>query len=691
MIIHSQPRTRCRPPPAWLAGGAALAAVAALLVAVGVLGQAAATASAALAWTATRSPDALISPDGMQAVSCPNTGFCAAVGGGIQIEPGALPLRDGEPEAHSWTPGHAWTVQQQLPSPASAAYTTFTAIACTSARFCLAVGHYAAPGAGNTTLLADRWNGSSWTTVLHSGAGALLAVSCSAWNACTAVGATDGFIAGAMSNGIADRWNGARWAAQSVPPNTNDDGVYFTGVACPSARICLATGFEANLGQGAIPIADIDNGPTQPVAERWNGSTWIVQTVPAAITFNGAAGPPYGSISCPAASYCLAATGDQTSAWDGTAWTLSPATPAAGGAFAGVSCRSATWCAGVGSVSPAAGGSPTLAERWNGTGWTSQPTAGDARGAQPNVLRSLSCPSSASCEAVGTAGSGVLATQWNGTGWVLQDPPEPAGAAASSFAAVSRPGAADCVAVGSATPAGGTAAGLAEAWDGAAWTVLPAPPAATGLTGVSCPAAGVCIAVGTGAAGPVIDSWDGTAWTQQTAAAGPATLTAVSCPAADDCLAVGSTAAGKAAAESWDGASWTALPVPAGRALAAISCPAADSCTAVGAADTIDHWNGTAWSAEHAAPAAAVLAGVSCVSVRNCFAVGAYQRGTLTTPELIEHWNGTAWSLKYPPVPGGSTTTALRAVACRSWRWCMAAGYYRDTYATVLTLTDRYS
>ena len=275
------------------------------------------------------------------------------------------------------------------------------AMTCTSARFCLAVGDYRTrPDAANTTLLVDRWNGKSWSTALRSGPGALDALSCSAYNACTAVGSDSGFDGNA--NAIAERWTGTRWIAQSVPPFEAGSRIVLTGVACPAARTCLATGVNYNLGEGAIPIAarwngrvwahapiaDPDPGNTNevgmqamscssatacsaagvfytdttsltvPVAERWDGSGWAVQALPAAVSFGD--GLPPGTVSCPSASFCLIADGAQTSVWNGTTWTLTAAAPVPGGGFASVSCRSATQCTAVGSVVPAAGGSP----RW---------------------------------------------------------------------------------------------------------------------------------------------------------------------------------------------------------------------------------------------------------------------------------------------------------------------------------------
>jgi hypothetical protein len=78
--------------------------------------------------------------------------------------------------------------------------------------------------------------------------------------------------------------------------------------------------------------------------------------------------------------------------------------------------------------------------------------------------------------------------------------------------------------------------GLAEAWNGAKWTLqnTPQPPhQATGLGGVSCISARSCVAVG-----DIVARWNGAHWSLEKT---PATnqLHAVSCTGANRCVAVG--------------------------------------------------------------------------------------------------------------------------------------------------------
>src|SRR6202035_5775792 len=85
-------------------------------------------------------------------------------------------------------------------------------------------------------------------------------------------------VAGAPS-GLA-RPSAAGWSIQAVPSHS---GV-LTVVSCPSRRLCIAVGDDAN-----------------PVAELRNGTRWSIQH-PA-----GAARPGFlDGVSCPSASDCVA-------------------------------------------------------------------------------------------------------------------------------------------------------------------------------------------------------------------------------------------------------------------------------------------------------------------------------------------------------------------------------------------------
>jgi len=196
------------------------------------------------------------------------------------------------------------------------------------------------------------------------------------------------------------------------------------------------------------------------------------------------------------------------------AWTISavPAAQAPNGMLVAESCPAPGTCMAVGSSHGPAGRSMALAELWDGSAWKALPTPNpsDGRGSVPTAV---SCKSTSACTAVGYYQNQsyqdnpvAIAESWNGTVWTLHPAPV-AGAVQSQLDAVSCTGPAACVATGSYdNSTGNQHVPLAEAWNGTAWTVQPAPnpPHAqvSGFSGVSCTGGLACTAVGN--AGPLV-------------------------------------------------------------------------------------------------------------------------------------------------------------------------------------------
>ena len=350
----------------------------------------------------------------------------------------------------------------------------------------------------------------------------LYGVSCSSASACTAVG--DAVTRSGVSVTVAERWNGTAWALQSMPTPSGAAATYLNGVSCASASACTAVG-QYVTGTGA----------TVPLAERWNGTAWAVQSAPSP---SGATASFLDGVSCSSASACTAVGYSRTSAgvtvplaerWDGTAWTVQP-TPSPSGVTAsylfGVSCTSASACTATGFSVTSAGVSAALAERWDGTTWTIQPTPSPS-GATASQLYGVSCASASACTAVGhyvtsTGATVPLAERWDGTAWTIQSTPSPSGAIASYLNGVSCTSASACTAVGWYETGPGEYETLAERWDGTAWTIqsTPNPSGATAsyLFGVSCTSSPTCSAVGY-ALNPsytaMAEGWNGTGWAIQ--------------------------------------------------------------------------------------------------------------------------------------------------------------------------------
>jgi len=234
--------------------------------------------------------------------------------------------------------------------------------------------------------------------------------SCTSASACTAVG---DYNSGTTGVTLAERWNGSTWSIQTTPNPAGASDIFLQGVSCTSASACTAVG-------------DYFNGTTRvTLAERWNGSTWSIQTTP----------NPAG-----ASSYSI---------------------------LQGVSCTSATACTAFGEDGNGTT-DVTLAERWNGTRWSIQHTPNPAGGSEIHLLR-VSCTSTTACTAVGFYSNATttvtLAERWNGSRWSIQHTPNPAGGSNSTLNGVSCASATACTAVGGSFN-GTTGVTLAERWNG---------------------------------------------------------------------------------------------------------------------------------------------------------------------------------------------------------------------------------
>lgn len=349
------------------------------------------------------------------------------------------------------------------------------------------------------------------------------------------------------------------------------------GISCVAASSCVAVGAAGT----------ITTTTTRPLAEHWNGTSWLTQPIP------------------------LPAGAD-------------------GGTLQAVSCSSPTSCLAVGYYLSSATGTPkALAAQLTGRRWelTPLPQTGHAN----SVLTGVSCAKH-TCLAVGyapiAAGSRtIIAASWNGRLWRPAAALAPDDSTSASFTSASCTS--SCVAVGSTDQRTGnhsTVEILAEEWTAHGWRVIdPASTKRSGAgatsTSVSCTSAAFCIETGTqpgskaGTLAPAISRWTGTDWTTQTAApvkrSMTATLLGISCSSQAFCLAVGAgtlISGTLGLAELWNGHRWaiTSPLAPAGAddwALDAVSCVSATWCAAVGSsyqgggtASFAERWNGKHWA-----------------------------------------------------------------------------------------------
>jgi hypothetical protein len=236
----------------------------------------------------------------LTSVACPSVRVCIAVGSYAYGYPKLVTL------AERWN-GSNWAIES-TPKPPSdnGGSSVLTDVACPSVTVCIAVG-----GDGYHALV-ERWNGRSWT--LQSAPSpqgsmpmSLIVVACSSTTVCTALGTSPGVMP------VAERWQGNRWAIESIPkPNANGGRLY--DVACPSIKMCTALGSTV----AVVPA---------PLVERWNGSRWAVESTPQrsgdAMTLSG--------IACASATVCTAVGSyvNQSALeftlaerWNGSSWAI---------------------------------------------------------------------------------------------------------------------------------------------------------------------------------------------------------------------------------------------------------------------------------------------------------------------------------------------------------------------------------
>ena len=319
------------------------------------------------------------------------------------------------------------------------------------------------------------------------------------------------------------------WVLQSTPNPAGGQLDELVAVSCSSASACTAVGLE-----------ETSSGQSLALAERWNGSTWALQT---------AANPPGDTavilrgVSCPSATYCVAVGSNSSGRTatavaetrNGSTWALqSPVSPS-GSVLSAVSCTSDSNCEAVGWS-----GRSSLAENWNGSTWTTQTVPGSG-------LSAVSCVSASYCDAV--------TAYWNGSTWTAQAGPTmvPYGISCAS--------ASSCEAVGSFAEDA-----TAAYWNGSAWTTQTVPsPGGSVLYGVSCTSASNCVAAGnvvTQTVGYTLaEQWNGSSWSAMTTpnpgGAENALFQGISCPSPTDCTAVGDWYASSPSLAQTLGEQWT--------------------------------------------------------------------------------------------------------------------------------------
>ena len=543
-------------------------------------------------WRAERVSDRGGTGVSLRSVSCLSPNDCVAAGS-------AAGSGNGIGVLERWD-GAQWTVQHAAVGEDAGLDSSSATVSCASASRCVAIieqARYAnSNSSGRLTWFSDVWNGHSWATV---SAPAVSSISCVP-GLCAAVG-----------NGRAATLDGRGWHTVRLRHSPQ----FQTGVSCASTSMCVGVGAAPPPGPPRSGVLVVT-----PAAVRWSGSRWFRAT-PApgagsqASELHGVACASARACMAVGVIYSNTATRPLAESWDGHAWHLAnPPAPIGGGVLESVSCIALHDCVAVGYTvagAPAGLGRGALVEAWNGSSWSAQPTPPLPGQVE---LHSVSCASASSCVAVGLQSPSLtqfqfsqpLIERWNGTDWTVDQQASSSTAGSGCGTACTGPSsqlsgvacgsASACVAVGSTTTVQSTTT-FAEAWNGTSWastpTVDPASPSPYDrLTAVSCTTPTACVATGSGQ-DVFIERWDGTGWSLQPSSPGAAYPNGISCTSSSLCEIVGSRLPGRKLsarpqAWMWNGVLWTAQnpPGPVSASLESMACPTASDCFAVGTTST---------------------------------------------------------------------------------------------------------
>ncbi len=330
------------------------------------------------------------------------------------------------------------------------------------------------------------------------------------------------------------------WATMKLAAHGSN--VYLRATSCPTTKFCMAVG-QVSYKLGTTTFIE-------PVAERWNGTSWSGSTQ---LNQGGReAIPDVGSgVSCTSSTFCMTVGTNFTSQigfaekWNGFGWSKLAAPPSTSG-LGGVSCVSSTYCVALANLSSPAGQATT--EIWNGKAWSLQALPSGA--VTPSAL---SCVSTSFCMAVGTDLSGSYV--WNGHIWSTVS-------AADPFISVSCVSATDCEAAAVVNGLNGTVS--FEGWNGTTWQ---AQPESGDLLWnfyyqTSCASASFCVAFGatenestTGVPTLASALWNGVSWSNIS----PPSLGTSSdffggaCPSVSLCVGVGTSSPTGEIAEEYAG------------------------------------------------------------------------------------------------------------------------------------------
>jgi hypothetical protein len=340
--------------------------------------------------------------------TCANAWDCWTVGAIIPEVQNAKP----EALAEHWN-GSSWSDSPGV-QPSGKAASILYDVSCVTSSDCWGVGGQQTLLAGNDpTVLMEQWNGIRWSVATTPAiSGLLFSVSCVTASDCWAVGASLDPASGSTVGSLAFHWNGSTWA-RAATPASGQDADQLSSVNCVDATDCWAVGAASPnpFNSDVLPDLFYKSQGAEPWVLHWDGSTWSSSVRPDPQSATGAV---LTGVTCVASTDCWAVGSTMNAAghfdeplaerWDGTTWATTPVALATNGTLANVTCLSASacWAVGASSVPPGAGqqGSnpQSLIERWDGRAWSED----ESPAVTPvSDLDGVACSRGAQCFATG--------------------------------------------------------------------------------------------------------------------------------------------------------------------------------------------------------------------------------------------------------------------------------------------------
>jgi RHS repeat-associated protein len=312
--------------------------------------------------------------------------------------------------------GSAWNLVASPDAPSG--FNSLNAVTCVNASDCWAVGEYVNTAGWDDSLI-EQYNGSVWSVIPSPNAGqyynVLYGVACSSASICWAAGWEEG----SAPQTLIEEDSGGSWSVVSSPDPGEVNWLF--GLTCLNANDCWA------VGQTQTPPSHIDT----ELIVQWNGSSWT--------SVNGAnspGGPQLNGVTCVSTTDCWAVGQFTNSAMDqvplveqynGTSWSVVTNPNSVGADLNSVTCLNASACWAVGNVNQ----TQTYIEQYNGSNWAvvSSPSPD-----MTNSLEGVACLTTTNCWTVGYGGDAsnqdnvTLVEQYNGTSWSVVASPNQTGA-----------------------------------------------------------------------------------------------------------------------------------------------------------------------------------------------------------------------------------------------------------------------